>query len=112
MAERIYTNFDDFFPFYLREHAKPSTRALHYIGTTLVIAIAVYAVVTGKWLLLLALPVAGYFFAWVSHAFVEKNRPATFTYPWWSLVSDFKMYSLWITGRLPAHLERAGVANT
>ena len=109
MAERIYTSFEDFFPFYLREHAKPSTRALHYIGTTLVIAIAVCAVVTGSWLLLLALPVAGYFFAWVAHFFVEKNRPATFTYPWWSLVSDFKMYGLWITGRLPAHLERAGV---
>ena len=109
MAERTITSFAEFFPFYLREHARPETRAFHYVGTTLVIAVAVFAVVTGRWVWLLALPVCGYFFAWVSHFFVEKNRPATFTYPLWSLVSDFKMYGLWITGRLGPHLERAGV---
>ena len=109
MAERTITSFTEFFPFYLREHARPETRAFHYVGTTLVIAVAVFAVVTGRWVWLLALPVCGYFFAWVSHFFVEKNRPATFTYPLWSLVSDFKMYGLWITGRLGPHLERAGV---
>ena len=109
MAERTITSFAEFFPFYLREHARPETRAFHYVGTTLVIAVAVFAVVTGRWVWLLALPVCGYFFAWVSHFFVEKNWPATFTYPLWSLVSDFKMYGLWITGRLGPHLERAGV---
>jgi len=110
MAQRTYTTFSEFFAFYLREHSKPQTRALHYIGTTLVIALALYAVFTQRWLLLIGLPVAGYFFAWVAHFFVEKNRPATFTYPLWSLVSDFKMYALWLTGRLPSHLKRAGVS--
>ena len=109
MATRTYTTFADFFPFYLREHAKSSTRALHYFGTTLVIAVALYAILTGKWLFLLLMPVAGYFFAWVAHFFVEKNRPATFTYPLWSLAADFKMYFLWLTGRLPRHLAAAGV---
>ena len=109
MAKKTITTFEEFFPFYLREHAKPQTRAFHYVGTTLGIGVAVWALVTQTWWALFLLPVCGYFFAWVSHFFVEKNRPATFTYPLWSLVSDFKMYGLWLTGRLGPHLERAGV---
>ncbi len=106
---REYQSFETFWPFYLREHSKPRTRALHYIGTTLVIAVGVLAVITGQWLWLIAMPLAGYFFAWIAHFGVEKNRPATFTYPLWSLGADFKMYFMWLSGRLPAELERAGV---
>jgi hypothetical protein len=106
---RTITSFADFWPYYLREHSRPATRALHYIGTSLVVALALYAVLTGKWLLLLIIPVAGYFFAWVGHFGIEKNRPATFTYPLWSLGADFKMWWLWLTGRLGRELQRAGV---
>ena len=106
---REYRSFAEFWPFYLREHSKPSTRALHYAGTSLVIAIALFAALTGRWLLLLAVPVAGYGFAWLAHFRVEKNRPATFTYPLWSLGADFKMWWLWLTGRLGPELQRAGV---
>ena len=106
---RTITNFADFWPYYLREHSRPTTRALHYVGTTLVVALAVYALLTGRWLLLLAIPVAGYFFAWVGHFGIEKNRPATFTYPLWSLGADFKMWWMWLTGQLGAELDRAGV---
>jgi len=108
MSER-YTNFSEFWPFYLREHSLPRTRALHYIGTTLVIAIAIYAAVAGQWLWLLAMPLAGYFFAWIAHFTIEKNRPATFTYPLWSLYADFKMWFCWLTGRLGSELDKAGV---
>ncbi|WP_340588885.1 DUF962 domain-containing protein [Erythrobacter alti] len=108
MAER-YSTFADFWPHYLREHALPRTRALHYIGTTLVIAVAFYAVLSGNLWWLFAMPLAGYFFAWLAHFTVEKNRPATFTYPLWSLAADFRMYFLWLTGRLGPELDRAGI---
>lgn len=106
---RTYTTFAEFWPFYLREHSKSRTRALHYVGTTLVVALAILALATANWWVLIALPVAGYFFAWIAHFGVEKNRPATFTYPAWSLKADFKMWWLWLTGRLGPELDRAGV---
>lgn len=106
---REYRSFADFWPFYLREHSKPRTRALHYAGTTLVVACLLFAILSGRWLWLLAIPLAGYGFAWLAHFAVEKNRPATFTYPLWSLAADFKMWGLWLTGRLGRELERAGI---
>ncbi|EDL49235.1 DUF962 domain-containing protein [Erythrobacter sp. SD-21] len=104
-----YATFAEFWPFYLREHSKPRTRALHYFGTSLVVVLAIAALFTGRLVLFAALPVAGYFFAWVAHFGVEKNRPATFTYPLWSLAADFRMWWLWLTGRLGPQLRKAGV---
>ena len=104
-----YKSFRDFWPHYLREHSRPATRRLHYAGTALVFALAAAALATRDWRLLAAVPVAGYGFAWLSHAAVERNRPATFTYPLWSLAADFRMAWLWATGRLGSELEAAGV---
>ena len=70
-----YATFAEFWLFYLREHSRPLTRALHYVGTTLVVAVAVFAIVTGRWWWLLAKPVAGYFFAWLAHFAIEKTAP-------------------------------------
>ncbi len=105
-----YTSFRDFWPHYLREHSRPATRRLHYAGTGMVLVFAATAVASRDWRLLAAVPLAGYGFAWFSHAAVERNRPATFTYPLWSLTADFRMAGLWATGRLDSELEKAGVA--
>jgi hypothetical protein len=105
-----YTSFRDFWPYYLREHSRPATRGYHYVGTSLVAGLAVGAVATRNWWLLAGLPVAGYGFAWAGHALSERNRPATFTYPLWSLAADWKMWALGLTGRLKPELEAAGVA--
>ncbi|MEL6875357.1 MAG: DUF962 domain-containing protein [Pseudomonadota bacterium] len=107
--QKEHQSFNTFWPFYLQEHAKPATRNMHYAGTSLVVAIAIYAIATASWSLLWAMPVAGYFFAWLAHWRIEKNRPATFTYPLWSLMADFKMWGLWLTGRLDPELRKAGV---
>ncbi len=109
-AER-YESFDAFWPHYLREHSKHSTRIYHYVGTSIVVGLAAAAVAKRKPWLLAALPVAGYGFAWAGHALAERNRPATFTYPSWSLRADFKMWALGLTGQLGPHLESAGVAD-
>ncbi|WP_449434364.1 Mpo1-like protein [Pseudomonas putida] len=87
-----FRSFAEFYPYYLGEHSNPTCRRLHFVGTSLVIALLAYAIGSGKWLLLLAVPLCGYGFAWVGHFFFEKNRPATFTYPLYSLIGDFAMF--------------------
>jgi len=108
MAER-FENFEAFWPFYLREHARPGTRAVHIGGTWAGLAVLLYGLVLGPLWLLLAALVIGYGAAWFSHALIERNRPATFTHPLWSLRADLRLAWLAATGRLPAELRRQGL---
>ncbi|HAF43034.1 MAG TPA: DUF962 domain-containing protein [Sphingobium sp.] len=101
--------FRDFWPYYLQEHARPGTRVLHYAGTSLVIGLAAAAPLTGRWWIAAALPLAGYGFAWLGHGLIERNRPATFRYPFWSLRADFVMWQRFLTGHMQRDLARAGV---
>ena len=108
MAERI-TKYTLFWPYYLREHSKATTRRWHYFGSTAGILLVLGFVLTGSWWYLVAALICGYGPAWIGHFFVEKNRPATFQYPFWSLYSDCRMYLMWLSGRLAPELEKAGV---
>lgn len=109
-TNRPIASYREFWPYYLREHARPQTRAIHYAGTALSSLSVLGWLVSGNLWFVPAALIAGYGPAWTSHFFVEHNRPATFTYPLWSLISDYRMGWRWLTGRLGEDLERAGVA--
>jgi hypothetical protein len=95
-----FRRFADFYPFYLSEHRHPTCRRLHFVGTSLVVIILIAAVATQNAWLLLAAPVAGYGCAWIGHFVFEKNRPATFQHPWYSLLGDFALFRDVLIGRI------------
>jgi len=97
---RRFASFAEFYPHYLREHAHPACRRLHFVGTTLVLLCLVAALWAGSAWWLLAAVFAGYGFAWAGHFFFERNRPATFRHPFYSLAGDFAMYRDMLTGRI------------
>ena len=95
-----YASFRDFYPYYLGEHTDRTTRRLHVSGTLLALALTVAALASRRWALLLAVPVAGYGFAWFGHFFFEKNTPVTFRYPFYSLRGDLQLLYEVLTGRV------------
>jgi hypothetical protein len=97
-----FKNFADFYPFYLREHSNIMCRKLHFLGTSGVIALLLLFFFTGNLWLLAMIPLSGYGFAWVGHFGFEKNRPASFKHPWFSLMGDFRMFWDILAGRVRA----------
>ncbi len=101
IPEDGFSSFREFYPYYLSEHDDRTCRRLHVVGTTLVIALVTYVIVTQQWAWLWLLPLIGYGFAWVGHFFFEKNKPATFKNPLYSLWGDFVMWKDVVTGKIP-----------
>jgi hypothetical protein len=99
------SSFAEFWPFYVREHSNSLNRTLHFIGTATIAPLLVAAVLFDV-LFLLLIPVSAYGFAWFGHFVIEKNRPATFSYPWWSLLGDFKMFGCMLSGRMGDEVRR------
>ena len=105
--ENRLKSFDEFWPYYVREHSSAGCRSLHFIGSTIGLICLGTTVVTGNlWLILLGL-FLGYSFAWVGHFVIERNRPATFQYPLWSFQADWKMWRLMLMGKMKAEVRRA-----
>ena len=94
-----YKTFEEFYPFYLGEHSDKTNRRLHFVGTSLAIALLFLSIFASIGFLKFV-PLVGYGFAWVGHFFFEKNRPATFKYPLFSLIGDFKMWYQIATGHV------------
>ena len=105
MADRIET-FDEFWAFYVGEHRHPFNRLLHYFGTSAGLCCLVAGGITQIWWLFLVAPIVGYGNAWFGHFIVEKNKPASFSYPGWSFMGDVKMLTYALTGRMRGEMER------
>jgi len=103
--------YAEFWPVYLAAHADRRNRALHYAATLGAVGCATLAITAGEWRWLAAAPVVGYAPAWLGHLVFERNRPATFDHPLWSLVSDLRMLALFLAGRIGGELRRVGVEN-
>lgn len=100
MADQQFHSFAEFYPYYLDEHRDRNCRRLHFVGSLLVLTVLAGVLMTGAWLWLLAVPVIGYGFAWLGHFLFEKNRPATFKYPLYSLMGDWVMFRDILIGRI------------
>jgi hypothetical protein len=101
-----FKTFEDFWPYYLREHGRPETKTMHMLGTTIgAMGIASW-LATRRSKYLAAAMIGSYGSAWLGHFVFEKNTPATFKYPLWSLQADLLMYRLWLTGDLDAEVDR------
>lgn len=101
MTNKKYKSLQEFYPFYLSEHQNTTSRILHFIGTALVILSLFGCILFHNGYFLVAIPFLGYGFAWVGHFFFEKNKPATFQYPLYSLASDFMLFWDLLNGKQP-----------
>ena len=110
--EKAFTSFEEFWPFYLSQHSNRICRNLHFLGTLLGAVFLLYCFITKQFLQLPISFVFGYGFSWIGHFFFEKNRPATFIYPRWSFIGDFKMLKLFLTGGLKEELDRHSIGAT
>jgi len=100
------TTFEEFWPHYVRAHSNKLNRTLHVVGTSLALACIVAAILKRRPRLFLLAPVVGYGFAWCGHFFVEKNIPATFSHPLFSLRADALLFWKTVCGEMDAEVER------
>jgi len=111
-ARRRFSSFEEFWPFYVSQHSKKATRWMHFGGTAGAAAIVSAAILRRRPETALLAPLLAYGLAWFSHAAIEKNAPATFSHPFWSLRADFRMFARMVTGRMDGEVARLLGADT
>ena len=99
-SSKEFSRFSEFYPFYLQEHSNATCRRLHVIGSLIVVLLLIVSIATNSLFVFLSLPIVGYSFAWVGHFFFEKNKPATFKYPFYSLLADWVILKDTLTGKI------------
>ncbi|KAL3531727.1 hypothetical protein ACH5RR_005248 [Cinchona calisaya] len=102
-----FRSMEEFWLFYMNQHTKPATRRWHFVGTLSSILCLIYSMLF-NWRFLIFVPLSGYGPAWYSHFYVEGNVPATFGHPFWSVLCDFKMFGLMLTGQMDREIKRLG----
>ncbi|MBI3550894.1 MAG: DUF962 domain-containing protein [Elusimicrobia bacterium] len=102
--EAGFRTLDEFWPYYVSQHLNPTTRRLHFAGTTAGLACLAASLVWNNPFWVPIGLVCSYGLAWIGHYRYEKNRPATFAYPLFSLRADFRMYRLMWLGRMDAEI--------
>lgn len=100
-GDKAYRTFAEFYPFYLTEHANRTSRRLHFMGTSVALTLLLTALAMRRWWMILLAAVVGYAFAWIGHFFFEHNKPATFRYPWFSLMGDWRLWWEILTRKIP-----------
>lgn len=108
MTTQRYTSFKRFYPYYLSEHQNSTCRLLHFIGSSLILVLIAYVIVSAAYMYLWFIPIIGYGFAWVGHFFYEHNKPATFQYPLYSLMGDWVMFKDILVGNIKINTEQRG----
>jgi hypothetical protein len=101
-----FNSFEEFWPHYVAEHRQPATRTLHALGTTAGVACVFALLAKRKWKLLPLALIPGYGAAWIAHFLIEKNKPATFDHPLWSLIGDYKMIGMMLSGKMDEEVDR------
>lgn len=105
------TSFASFWPEYVRAHSHPGTRAIHLAGTLAGWALVIAAIALRHWWWIVLALIVSYALAWISHFFVEHNRPATFEHPLFSWWADQKMVALMLAGKMNAEVRRCSPGN-
>ncbi len=106
MPHARIASFREFWPYYVRQHGRPATRLLHLAGLMAAVAVMATALMLQQAKLLVGAPVLAYGVSWLSHLFIEKNRPASFGYPLWSICADLKMAGMMLTGAMTEEARR------
>lgn len=99
-APLAFRSFAEFYPFYLSQHRNPTCRMLHVVGTVVMVVVVAWLAFTGAfaWIpLALLIP---YPPGWVGHFVFEHNRPASFRWPFYSMLGDLTMARDVLLGRL------------